>query len=176
MCQIDRLELNMLAKSKIVWAINETLSMKGAARLLGCSYNTFKKYAKMYEVFEPLPTNAGIPKSNRVGLKPVELQSIFNGEHPSYSQSKLQERLIREGYCTEECSNCGYNEMRPSDLSVPLLLDYMDDDGTNKSLENLRLLCYNCFYILKGSKLKSKIPKNVRGFQKAVGNLFSNQS
>jgi len=166
----------MLAKSKIEWAINETLSMKGAARLLGCSYNTFKKYAKMYGIFEPLPSNAGIPKSNRVGVKPPELQAIFNGEHPSYSQSKLQERLIREGYCVEECSNCGYNEMRASDLSVPLILDYMDDDGTNKSFDNLRLLCYNCFYIMKGSRLKVDIPKSVRGFQKAVGNLFSNES
>ena len=68
----------MLAKSKIQWAINETLSMKGAARLLGCSYNTFKKYSKMYGIFQPLPSNAGIPKSSRVGVKPPELQAIFN--------------------------------------------------------------------------------------------------
>ena len=165
----------MLAKSKIQWAINETLSMKGAARLLNVSYNTFKKYAKMYEVFEPLHSNKGIPMFNRVGKKPIELQAIFSGEHPSYSKSVLQERLIREGYCTEECSNCGYNEMRTSDLSVPLILDYMDDDGTNKSLDNLRLLCYNCFYLMKGSRLNITIPKNVKGFRKAVGNLFSSE-
>ena len=65
--------------------------------------------------------------------------------------------------------------MRTSDLSVPLILDYMDDDGTNKSLDNLRLLCYNCFYIMKGNRLKVHIPKNVRGFKKAVGNLFSSE-
>tara|TARA_B100000287_G_C20482018_1_gene721532 strand:+ start:256 stop:756 length:501 start_codon:yes stop_codon:yes gene_type:complete len=163
----------MLAKSKIAWAINETQSMKQAARLLGVAYNTFKKYAKMYDLFEPLPSNAGIPKNGRVGVKPPELQSIFKGEYPSYSQTKLQERCIREGYLAECCSNCGFNDKRHTDLSVPLLLDYMDDDGTNKSLDNLRLLCYNCFYIMKGNRLKVDIPKNVRGFRKAVGNLFA---
>ena len=65
--------------------------------------------------------------------------------------------------------------MRRSDLTVPLILDYLDDDGTNKNLANLRLLCYNCFYLLKGSRLKVAIPNNVKGFQKAVGNLFSSK-
>ena len=163
----------MIAKSKILWAINETHSMKAAARLLSVSYNTFKKYAKMYEVFEPAKWG---PHINRVGKKPVELMDIFAGKHPSYSQTKLQERLIREAYVAEECSNCGYCERRPEDMTVPLILDYMDDDGTNKALENLRLLCYNCFYILKGKRHKIDIPKNVRGFQKAVGSLFSSES
>ena len=165
----------MLAKSKIAWAINETHSMKGAARLLNVAYNTFKKYAKMYELFEPLPSSKGIPMQNRVGSRQVELQRIFNGEHPSYSQVKLQERLIREAYIAEECSNCGYCERRTDDLTIPLILDYMDDDGTNKALENLRLLCFNCFFIMKGKRLKVKVPKNIRGLQKAVGNLFSSE-
>ena len=105
----------MIAKSKIAWAINETHSMKAAARLLSVSYNTFKKYAKMYELFKPLPSNKGIPMLNRVGNRQVELQAIFKGEHPSYSQTKLQERLIREAYVAEECSNCGYCERRTDD-------------------------------------------------------------
>ena len=69
----------MIAKSKIAWAINETHSMKAAARLLSVSYNTFKKYAKMYELFKPLPSNKGIPMLNRVGNRQVELQAIFKG-------------------------------------------------------------------------------------------------
>ena len=163
----------MLAKSKIAWAINETHSMKGAARLLNVAYNTFKKYAKMYELFEPLPSSKGIPMQNRVGNRQVELQRIFNGEHPSYSQVKLQERLIREAYIAEECSNFGFCERRIDDLTIPLILDYLDDDGTNKALENLRLLCFNCFYIMKGKRLKVDLPKNVKGFRSAVNNLFS---
>ena len=164
----------MLAKNRIEWAINETQSMKQAARLLRVAYNTFKKYAKMYELFHPVDSR-GIKKVGRVGVKPPELQAIFAGEHPAYSQSRLQERCIKEGYLAESCSYCNYNEMRVSDLTVPLILDYMDDDSTNKELSNLRLLCYNCFYLLKGTRLKTAIPKNVKGFQKAVGNLFSSE-
>ena len=164
----------MLAKNQIQWAINETQSMKQAARLLRVAYNTFKKYAKRYEIFEP-SSQRGIRKVGGAGIKPPELQAIFAGEHPSYSQTRLQQRCIKEGYLAESCSNCGYCEMRLSDLTVPLILDYLDDDGTNKELANLRLLCFNCFYLLKGKRLDVAIPKNVKGFQKAVGNLFSSK-
>ena len=72
----------MLAKNRIEWAINETQSMKQAARLLRVAYNTFKKYAKRYDLFEP-SSNRGIRKVGGVGNKPPELQAIFAGEHPS---------------------------------------------------------------------------------------------
>ena len=29
------------------------------------------------------------------------------------------------------------------------ILDYIDDDRTNRDLSSLRTLCYNCFFILK---------------------------
>lgn len=161
----------MLAKSKIVWAINETQSMKSAARLLRVAYNTFKKYAIMYEVFEPTK-NRGASMGG-VGKKPPELEAIFSGEHPSYSRSRLQMRCVKEGFLAEECSNCGYNEYRISDLTVPLLLDYLDDIASNKELSNLRLLCYNCFYILKSKD--PKIPHNVVGFRNAVNRLFTTE-
>ena len=56
------------------------------------------------------------------------------------------------------------------------MLDYMDDDGTNKNLANLRALCFNCFFIMKGKRLKVDTPQNVKQLKKAVGNLFSSES
>tara|TARA_Y100000992_G_scaffold233178_1_gene164091 strand:+ start:162 stop:665 length:504 start_codon:yes stop_codon:yes gene_type:complete len=164
-----------VSKSRVVWAINETQSMRQASQLLGLAYNTFKKYAKLYEVWAPLDSAAGIRTSNTTGFKPVELEDIFSGKHPSYSNTKLLHRCFREGYLAEECGNCGYDEYRAYDMSKPLMLDYLDDDGTNKELANLRVLCYNCFFIMKGKRLKVKVPKNIRGLQKAVGNLFSSE-
>ncbi len=158
-----------LSKSKVVWAINETKSMQSAAKLLHVAYNTFKKYAKLYEVFEAQP--AYRPKGGS-GMKPVELAAIFAGENPNYSNAKLQYRLCQEGFLAEECSNCGYDEYRARDMSKPLILDYLDDDSTNKDLTNLRLLCYNCFYLLKLDRLPVETPANVRSFQKAVYNVF----
>ena len=162
-----------LSKSRIVWAINETQSMKQAAKLLNIAYNTFKKYAKLYEVFHPVATHKGIKHTRTGGHKPTELENIFAGNNPNYSDTKLLYRCFREGYLKEECCNCGEERCRASDMTKPLILDYMDDDSTNKELINLRVLCFNCFYLMKGKRLKVKQPKNIRQFQKAVGNLFS---
>ena len=41
-----------IPKSRIEWAIRSTMSIKAAARYLGIAYNTFKKYAIMYDLFE----------------------------------------------------------------------------------------------------------------------------
>ena len=159
----------MISKSKIVWSINETTSMKSASKLLGISYNTFKKYAKQYQVFQPSPP----PGRYRESGKPVELSDILSGKNPDYSSTKLLKRLLREGYLEECCGNCGYDEYRTSDMSKPLMLDYLDDDQTNKELANLRVLCYNCYYILKMDRLDVDVPANVKSFQKALYNTFS---
>ena len=159
----------MIAKSKIAWAINETTSMKRAAQLLDISYNTFKKYAKMYELFQPAPA----PGRYREGGKPVELSDILAGNNPNYSTAKLQKRLCREGLLAEECANCGYDEYRPQDMTKPLMLDYLDDDTTNKELANLRLLCYNCYYILKDNPQAPEVPSNVKSFTEAINTAFS---
>ena len=159
----------MISKSKIVWSINETTSMKSASKLLGISYNTFKKYAKQYQVFQPSPP----PGRYRESGKPIELSDILSGKNPDYSSTKLLKRLLREGYLEECCGNCGYDEYRTSDMSKPLMLDYLDDDQTNKDLSNLRVLCYNCYYILKMDRLDVDVPSNVKSFQKALYNTFS---
>ena len=164
----------MVSKAKIQWAINETTSMKRAAQLLDVSYNTFKKYAKRYEVFQPAPA----PGRYREGGKPVELSDILSGKNPNYSTQKLFKRLLREGYLAECCSNCDFDEYRPSDMTKPLMLDYLDDDQTNKELANLRVLCYNCYYLLKMDRLDVDVPANVKSFQKAIYTAFnlSNES
>jgi len=171
---VKELFMAKISKSKIVWAINETKSMHSAAKLLRVAYNTFKKYAKLYEVFDAQP--AYRPKGIPGGAKPVELSEIFNGNNPNYSNAKLQYRLCREGFLAEECSNCGYEEYRANDMTKPLLLDYLDDDSTNKDIANLRLLCYNCYYLLKLDRVGPEIPASVKSFQKAVYNAFSKQS
>jgi len=158
-----------LSKAKIQWAIDQTTSMRKAALLLNCAYNTFKKYAKMHDLWDPAP-KSGVYKDG--SGKPVELLSILSGEHPTYSTAKLKRRLCREGYLAEECSNCGYDEYRPADMRKPLMLDYLDDDASNKDLGNLRLLCFNCFFLLKLDRLEVKDPANVRSFKRAVKEVF----
>ena len=41
-----------LQRGRIVWAIKQSKSMTQASKIVGCSYDTFKKYAKQYDLFE----------------------------------------------------------------------------------------------------------------------------
>ena len=101
------------------------------------------------------------------------MSDVLSGKNPNYSSTKLAKRLCREGLLAEECSNCGFDTYRPKDMTKPLMLDYLDDDQTNKELSNLRLLCYNCYYLLKMDRLGVDTPASVKSFQKAVYNVFS---
>ena len=49
-----------IPKGKIETAINATLSIRAASQYLGVSYNTFKKYAKKYELFEQNKNQSGV--------------------------------------------------------------------------------------------------------------------
>ena len=46
-------------KGQIQNAINHKKSITSAAKYLGCSYNTFKKYAKQYDLFEQNKNQGG---------------------------------------------------------------------------------------------------------------------
>jgi len=130
-----------------------------AARTLGVSYNTYKKWAKTYGIFENLlnPAGIGIIRANQVHNGENALDKILRGEgKPDYPIARLKRRLITSGYFAEECTCCGFDERRASDNKVPLLLDFLDNDWQNHKLENLRFLCYNCFFLLVG---KRRIPK-----------------
>lgn len=141
-------------KSKIEWAIQNTRSIRAASKFLGVSYNTFKKYAKMYDLFEQNKNAAGVGVNkggDRFNTKGW-LSSILSGNHPKYPDHKLLKRLISVGWLIQECSNCGYSEFRKSDSQSPLILDYIDKDKSNRDLSNLRALCFNCFFILNINK------------------------
>jgi hypothetical protein len=93
---VKELFMAKLSKNKIVWAINETRSMNSAAKLLRVAYNTFKKYAKLYEVFDAQP--AYRPKGIPGGAKPIELSAIFAGNNPNYSMRSFNIGCVRKDF------------------------------------------------------------------------------
>ena len=89
-------------------------------------------------MFEQNKNQAGVGVTTKGntgwGLK---IQDIFDGKHPNYPHWKLQERVIRDGYVKQECSNCGYSDCRDKDLRGPFLICFFDGDSSNHSLDNL---------------------------------------
>lgn len=129
------------------------------ARLLGVSYNTYKKYAKRYGLFENLknPSGVGISKAYNVSSGKYALDDLIQGEYPDYPVWKLKKRLINAGYLEEKCANCGFEERRITDYKVPLKLEFIDGDRKNHRYENLQLLCLNCSFLLVGNLTGPKV-------------------
>ena len=64
----------------------------------------------------------------------------------------------------EKCNCCGFEEKRLTDGKVPLVLDFKDGDRKNHKYDNLRMLCFNCSFLLNGNltgpKERIRILKN----------------
>ena len=138
-----------LLESEIKGIQTKARSAAEAARLLGVSYNTYKKYAKEYKIFEDLknPHGIGIRRGNSTSGGFHSLDEILGG-NPIW---KLKRRLLLNSYMEEKCNNCGFCERRVTDHRVPLVLDFLDGNRKNFIYDNLRMLCFNCSYLINGN-------------------------
>lgn len=163
-----------LMESEIKRAQEKARSASEAARLLGVSYNTYAKYAKMYGIFDDLKNQPGygVVKGGTYKGYNAGLDEILEGKRPNYPKHKLKERLIKSGYLEEKCSNCGFEERRITDYKVPLSLDFIDNNPKNHKFENLRFLCFNCRFLLVGNLMGRGKDYTERELQKLdVGNV-----
>lgn len=137
----------VVTKRMVEDAIANTKSQTQAAKWIGVSYNTYKSYAKLYGLWDKHKNQAGIGIKKGWGKYRIPLDDILNGKPVStmYTKSFFKKRLLAEGYLLEECSICGWNEPRLSDNKICLKLDYIDGQPENKSFDNIRLLCPNCY-------------------------------
>ena len=148
----------IITKRMVEDAIENTNSQSSASRWIGVSYNTYKKWAKYYGLWEQHINQAGIGIKKGWGAHRISLEDIFSGKSTStfYTKTRFKKRLIDEGYLYEECSICGWNESRVTDAKICLNLDYIDGSSDNKRIDNIRLLCPNCYLSNNGFFHKSK--------------------
>jgi hypothetical protein len=155
-----------LTKDMVMTAMSKTQSNRAAARYLSVSFVHYKKWARLYKdetsglsLFEKHKNQSGtgIPKYLSRSSEPALLDIIEGRATPgSFTPEKIKTRLIAEGYLAEECCNCKMSERRVLDYKMPLLLHFKDDDKQNYKLENLELLCYNCFFLTVGDVFTSR--------------------
>ena len=154
-----------LSKEMIVAAQANTKSNMAAARYLHVSYQHYKRYAKLYSLFEDHKNQSGkgIPKFLKNGKKEPALLDIIEGRvsSASFSPAKIKYRLIEAGYLLEQCSMCGFQERRVLDYKMPLLLHFKDNNKSNYSKENIELLCYNHYFLLVGNIFTDKDVKQI---------------
>ena len=171
----------VLTESELLEAQEKTTSAGQAAKRLGVSYPTYKKYAKQYNIHKTpgWPIKKG--EVRRTGpINPYKgkypLNEILENKHPNFPAHRLKDKLIRANLKKCECENCGYNERRVVDGKVPLLINFDDGNENNFLIENLKLLCYNCTftcgkgYISRGKRTFD--PDMLQGSKKELPQRF----
>ena len=156
-----------LSKEDILRAMKVTLSNKAAARYLHVLYIHYKRFAQNFTdettgrtLFEMHKNQSGkgIPKfiTNR-GKEPA-LLDVIEGRVPieSYTPEKLKRRLLQEGYLYEYCNKCNFSERRVIDYKIPLLLNFKDGNKKNWNIDNVELLCYNCYFLYVGDVFNTR--------------------
>ena len=158
-----------LSKEMIVAAQANTKSNMAAAGYLHVSYQHYKRYAKMYKLFENHKNQSGkgIPKFLKGQGKEPALLDIIEGRVSAahFSPAKIKYRLIEEGYLLEQCSMCGFQERRVLDYKMPLLLHFKDNNKSNYSKDNIELLCYNHYFLTVGDIFTDKDVKQIESHQ-----------
>lgn len=162
-----------LSKEMIVAAQANTKSNMAAARYLHVSYQHYKRYAKMYKLFENHKNQSGkgIPKFLKGKGKEPALLDIIEGRVSAahFTPAKIKYRLIEAGYLSEQCSMCGFQERRVLDYKMPLLLHFKDNNKSNYTKENIELLCYNHYFLTVGDIFTEKDVKQIESHQEHHG-------
>lgn len=165
-----------LSKDMVLAAMAKTKSNKAAARYLGVSYIHYKKWAKFYtnedtgqSLFESHLNQAGvgIPKFATFGKKSMGILEVIEGrvDASHFTPDKIKNKLIHDGLIEDKCNHCGFNERRVLDYKVPLLMHFKDENKKNYKLDNIELLCYNCYFLTIGDIFTNKQIQHIEDFK-----------
>lgn len=164
-----------LSKEDILRAMRLSKSNMGAARYLNVSYIHYKKWAKLYtdettgktlfEIHKNLGAK-GVPKTlsgRKYPTSQYKAQDIIDGkvDVSRFKPDVIKQRLISEGIIEEKCALCGFSERRVLDYQAPLILRFKNGQKFDYSLNNIELLCYNCYFLYYGSILNEQDIKSL---------------
>jgi hypothetical protein len=164
-----------LTKEVLLSAMEKTKSVKAMTRYLHCSYPHVKMWMKHYKdeatgktLFELHKNQCGkgIPKhlSSHPNRKAEpSLQGIVEGRISAahFDPQKIKIRLIEQNYLEEKCYKCGFHERRVTDYKMPLFLHFKNGDHNYYHLDNLQMLCYNCYFLFVGEIFSDRDEKQI---------------
>lgn len=135
--------MKKINKDKFIEITKSSDSMAQASVRLNMHFNTFKRYAEIFGVYNPNQGGKGTKKPKKEGKKKYALNDIIlYNKYPYYSTNKLRIRLIKIGYKKEQCEKCGITEWNNDIVSFEL--NHKDGNRFNHYIDNLEILCPNC--------------------------------
>jgi len=145
-----------LNKEDIEFAMSMTRSNNEAAKFLGISLTKYKKYSlslcneegtPLYHVHKN-QSGKKFPKYKASKeYKEIFLNGMLKRLSPVSQSGKLKMILIRSHILEEKCYLCGFKEKRIKDDKTPLILVKKDPELEN-DIDNLGLICLNCYFLL----------------------------
>jgi len=159
-----------ITREQLLAAMKMTKSNMACARYLGISYMHYSRYAKSYideetgkTLFDLHKNQSGKGIRKFLGGKDLDLEALMSGELfvKSLNVNRYKDKLIQEGYIEEKCNSCGFNEQRVNDYKAPLLVHFKDGNKMNWKIENIELLCYNCYFLQIGDVFNIKQIKHI---------------
>lgn len=148
----------MLTEKEIRYAIANSTSIQSASRFLNVTAGTFARYAQMYFDAATGKSLLDIAKS-KTGKRTVKIRwkkwlisanDVISGKYPNMPPKRAKEKFINDGIFPDECGRCGYHKQREVDNTVGTIFCFKNGITSDFSLENVELLCWNCYYLYYG--------------------------
>lgn len=97
-------------------------------------------------------------RNQRTAIKnSYSLDDILSNKVSYSNTSNLKKRLYSAKLLEKKCSICGIDEWMGKE--APLALDHINGNRNDNSIDNLRILCYNCHGQTETFGSKNKVPK-----------------
>ena len=123
-------------REDFVKVIAESESMAEAARKMGMSYDTFKRKAQHYGVFNPNQAGKGRKKPKVFKTR----EDVFKIFDYNVGREAIKNWYLLEN--TYECERCGISKWNGEHLTLEL--EHINGNRRDNRIENLKLLCPNC--------------------------------
>ena len=101
----------VITKKMIEDAQAVTKSNAEASRWLGINYLTYRKYAKIYGLFDQHLNQRGVGIKKGYGKYRKPLDELLSSNRKiRLTKRYLKKRLVEENWVEEACNSCDYNE------------------------------------------------------------------
>jgi hypothetical protein len=176
-----------LTEEEIRDAMAHSDSNVSAARYMGITKITYKKYAERYVDIETGKTlyeihkNKGgrykkkTPKGPKLYKKQMDNLLVKQKWTNPRRVALLRNMMQLHGLQKDSCEACGYDKRRIKDDKLPLMIHFVNGDRKDWSIENIKWLCYNCYFENVGDPFAGRVLRNMESSQ-VVGEETSEES
>ena len=116
--------------------INNSYYLKDVVKKMGCSLNN-KTIKKIKMKMDELNININDFNSSK-DIIPLESHNIKK------NNKEMKRKLLEKNLIENKCQSCKIGDMWNGRL-LSLKLDYNNGNSNDKNLDNMRLLCPNCY-------------------------------